>query len=113
MAKKVIFHGEVALIQVDNVPHKVKAIDVKEDFLIVGESETHGNDHRVAVLDKLTVKFVEDENGNLYMINTADTEVFCPKRDKHSAITVTPGTWKIGHAIEVDHLTEKIRQVKD
>jgi hypothetical protein len=110
--KKLIFHGEVFFKQVDNIPEG-KEKKVEENYLVVGESETHGNDHRVAVLDKSDVKFVEDKDGKLYMINTKDTSVFCPKRDKHSDTVIKKNKWKIGHAREVDHLTEKIREVRD
>jgi hypothetical protein len=111
---KVIYHGEVIVKQLSKLPDiKLKSIKVKDDFYVVGESETHGNDHRVAVLDKPKVEFFEDANGTLYMRNTVATEIYCPNAGKHTEITIEPGEWQFGHAQEYDYEKQMAIRVAD
>ena len=112
MKKKNLIHGEVNFFQVDSIPTGAKKMEIKENFVVVGESETHGNDHRVAVLDKEAVKFYE-RDGVLYMINAEATEVYCPKTDRHDTVEIPAGTWKIDKAKEYDYISEMTRNVRD
>lgn len=112
-AKKLHYtHGEVNFFQTCKLPEGLKPIEVKDDFMIVGESETHGNDHRVAVLDKEKIKFYE-KDGILYMQNFTETEVFCPNEGRHDTITLPPSIWEIDKSKEFDPLTEELRSVTD
>ena len=111
--KRAVFHGEVALFEVKEIPKGLKRIEVKDDFFVIGESETHGNDHRVAVKDKLQVRFYEDEHGTLYMENLCKTDVYCPNKTRHATTTIPETRWRIGHAQQVDHLTEQKERVRD
>jgi hypothetical protein len=106
-------HGEVNFFETKELPKNLKKIEVKDNFYIVGESETHGNDHRVAVLDKQQIDFFEDENGTLYMRNLVETNVFCPNENRHDTITLQPGIWEIDKSMEYDYLEQELRQVRD
>ena len=110
--RDVIKHGEVLLKQVESLPTKATAKFVGDGFVVVGESETHGNDHRIAVLDQTTHKFYE-KDGVLYFVASAPSEIYCPNSEKHEAITIEPGTWVVEKAREMDWLSQEIRQVAD
>ena len=108
---RMIKHGEVLFYEVENIPESAKKIDVKESHYVVGESETHGNDHRI--------KYVEDL-GELYMtpedkvfISTIGTEIYCPNRTRHATIELPTGKWEVGHAKEYDYFSESLRKVRD
>ncbi len=114
MLRKFI-HGEVVVYETKQLPNTVKKINVNssENFFIVGESETHGNDHRVAVLDKNKVEFFEDENGKLYMRNLVETEIYCPNKYRHDTEPVPPSIWEITKSREYDYIEQQARQVRD
>lgn len=104
-------HGEVNFFKVKALPKNLKKVDVNGGYYIVGESETHGNDHRVVVKDQ--VEFYRDQFERLYLRADVETEVYCPKGDRHDAITILPGLYEIDKAKEVDPLTKKLRDVAD
>ena len=110
---KSIIHGEVILLGIKALPEGLKEVQVKDNFYVVGESETHGNDHRVAVKNKLKVRFYEDEKGQLFMVNETETEIYCPKEGRHDRVVVAPGIRKIKKAMEFDHVKKQLRQVRD
>jgi hypothetical protein len=110
--RNVIKHGEVLLKSVDALPAQATAKQTTDSFVVVGESETHGNDHRIAVLDKTAHRFYE-KDGVLYFVATAPSEIFCPNSEKHEAITIEPGTWVVDKAREMDWLSQEVRQVAD
>jgi len=107
--KRLIFHGEVAFIEVHEIPSEAKKLDVKENHFVVGESETHGNDHRVTTID--TSLFTKEDV--LFLESIGKTEIFCPNKTRHDTITLPAGMWKIGHAQEYDYLNEELRRVRD
>jgi len=105
-------HGEVNFFQTCKIPPEAKQLEIKDNFVIVGESETHGNDHRVAVLDKEKIKFYE-KDGVLYMQNLCETEVYCPNEGRHDTITLPPSVWEIDKSQEYDYLEQELRSVRD
>ena len=109
--RRMVLHGEVALFEVKELPQTAKKIDIKKDYYVIGESGTHGNDHRVAIKDKVEV--FEDENRIQYIKNFINTEVFCPNDTKHSTKVLRPCIWEIGHAQQTDHLTGLVERVRD
>ena len=108
---KVIFHGEVIAKQIEQLPKECTKVNTIANYYVVGESETHGNDHRVAVKER-EVEFYE-RNGVLYMKNLSETEIFCPNDDKHTAIKMPAGFWEFGHAQEYDYIEQESRRVAD
>jgi hypothetical protein len=106
-------HGECNFFQLTSLPVTIKKIEVRENYLVVGESETHGNDHRVAVLDKENVQFFRDSFERLYLKADIETKVYCPKEGRHDEIIIKPGIYEINKSMEVDPLTRKLRQVAD
>ena len=105
-------HGEVNFFQSKKLPRGIKPITVKDNFMIVGESETHGNDHRVAVLDKEKIKFYE-KDGILYMQNLVETKIYCPNEGRHDSIVLPPSIWEIDKSQEYDYLSQELRNVAD
>lgn len=113
MARIKSMHGEVVIKTGFQIPQNAKPVDIKDDFIVVGESETTGNDHRIAVKDKSKVLFFEDENGVLYMKNEIETEVYCPKAGRHTPVVLPPNIWKIDKRKEFDYLNMEVRNVRD
>ena len=106
-------HGECNFFELSELPKNLKKVEIKENFFVVGESETHGNDHRVAVLDKENVQFFRDELERLYLKADVTTEIYCPKEARHDKVIINPGIYEINKAMEVDPLTQRLRQVAD
>jgi len=104
-------HGECNFFQIEKMPINLTKIDIKENYFVVGESETHGNDHRVAVMDK--VEFYRDQFERLYLKADVPTRVYCLKEGRHDEVIINPGIYEINKALEIDPLTKKLRQVAD
>lgn len=109
---KRFLHGECIVTEVTSIPSDAKKITVRANHFVIGDSETTGNDHRVAVLDKTKVEFFE-KDGILYMKNTIETDVFCPNERRHGRMTVPPSIWRINKAQEFDYVEMQARDVKD
>ena len=105
-------HGEVIGFELSELPQDCKKLTIKNDFYVVGESETHGNDHRVAVLDKATVEFFE-KGGVLYMKNFVEAKIYCPNKDRHDDAIIPSGLWEFKKAQEFDYVEMQARQVRD
>lgn len=108
--KNVLFHGELILKEVASVPSKAKKLNVKESFKVLADSETTGNDHRVAVKEGVEIY---ELNGVLYLENDVATEVYCPNEKRHGRRELKPGHWQIGIAQEFDPFEARKRNVAD
>ena len=77
-------HGEVIFFEVKEIPSDAKKIVVTNDYYVVGESETHGNDHRIKyVEDQVELMMTEDDKR---FISTIGTEVYCPNQTRHDVM---------------------------
>ena len=108
--KRMYFHGECVIAEVSELPKNLKARNDK-DSIMIAESETIGNEHRIKI--KEGVEFFEDENGVLYMKNTVPTDVYCLHAERHDTITLPEGLWQIDKAVEYDYLSAKVVKVVD
>ena len=108
--KRMYFHGECVIAEIKELPTGLKA-RLDKDSIMIAESETVGNEHRVKI--KEGVEFFEDEKGVLYMKNTVPTEVYCLHAERHDAITLPEGLWQIDKAVEYDYLSAKVVKVWD
>lgn len=108
---RTIFHGEVAFFEVKNIPKNAKSLEIKEDYYIVGESESHGNDHRISTVEDCVELYLTDEDK--LFISTIGTEIYCPNRTRHATIELPAGKWEVGHAQEYDYFAQVKRQVRD
>ena len=102
-------HGEVVVKEITELPIGLNKV-VAKDFIVVGESETLGNDHRVAVLND--TDFYE-KDGKLFMSVKTETTIFCPNDTKHSTKPIPEGLWEIDIAQEYDYIEQETRQVRD
>jgi len=107
---KQVTHGEVLFFEAKELPKGSKKITVKKDYHVVGESETHGNDHRVAVKEGVELY---EKDGVLYLQNSVAVEVYCPKKDRHDTVTLEPSIWEIDHSKEFDYFEKEQRNVRD
>jgi hypothetical protein len=110
--KKHVSHGEVNFFETSVIPEGAKKINIKEDFYVVGESETHGNDHRVSVCDKENVEIYE-KDGKLYLKNNVQTDVYCPNEGRHDRVVLEPSIWEIDSSKEYDYISQEQRNVAD
>lgn len=108
--KRVYLHGECIIAEISKLPKNLKQREDKESIM-VAESETIGNEHRIKIKDG--VEFFEDDKGILYMRNTVPTEVYCLHANRHDTITLPESIWKIDKAVEYDYLTQKTIIVRD
>lgn len=108
--KRMYFHGECIIAELSELPKNLKVRNDK-DSIMIAESETIGNEHRIKI--KEGVEFFEDENGVLYMKNTVPTEVYCLHTERHDTITLPEGLWQIDKAVEYDYLSAKVIEVRD
>jgi len=104
-------HGEVVIVEVKEIPETAKRLDIKEKHFVIGESSTIGNDHRIAISNAVAI--LEDEENNRYIDNSDDTEVFCPKSERHSTIMLPASKWQIKKAQEFDYANQQTRAVVD
>jgi hypothetical protein len=102
-------HGEVVLKEVSEIPEGAREVKCK-DFVVVGESETLGNDHRVTVLEDTAVY---EKNGILYIKNESPTEVYCPHTSRHTPVELPATIWRVDTAQEYDYLKMEKRNVTD
>lgn len=102
-------HGEVVFVE-SKVPNGAKKLSVENDYYIVGESETHGNDHRVMVKDGVDIY---ELNSTLYIKNSVDTEVFCPNKHRHDTKVLPASEWEVKKAHDFDFLANEERVVED
>jgi len=107
----VILHGE-AMIFGSALPEDVTEITPSnKEYHIIADSETTGNHH---VIDAVPgVRFFKSKKGTTYMQNDKKTAVRCVLKDRHSAITIAPGTWEFGIQQEYDHFAQNLRAVRD
>ena len=103
-------HGECIIAEINELPKDLKLRNDKESIMIA-ESETIGNEHRIKV--KNGVEFYEDAHGILYMKNIVPTEVYCLHAERHDTIVLPKGIWQIDKAKEYNYSLETIRSVED
>ena len=108
--KRIYLHGECIIKEIEKLPKRLTQRE-DEDSIMIAESETVGNEHRIKV--KEGVEFFEDENGTLYMRNTLPTEVYCLHAERHDTIEIPEGIWEIDKAVEYDYTMSKIVEVRD
>ena len=108
--KRLYFHGECVIAEIEELPTELKPRK-EEDSIMIAESETIGNEHRIKI--KEGVEFYEDDNGTLYMKNIVPTDVYCLHTERHDAITLPEGIWKIDKAKEYDYYSKEVVIVKD
>ena len=87
-----------------------KKITIDKKYYVVGESETHGNDHRVEVSQKVTFFML---GTGLFMKNEEPTKVYCPKSERHHPIKIPAGFWEVDKAQEFDYVEMVQREVID
>lgn len=111
MKKLVGFHGEVVPIQIERIPSHAKQIKLTSNYVVVGESEISGNDHRVCVKNK-QVEFYE-RDGILYMKNLQPVEIGCVIEERHDTCIIPKGIWEFKKALEYDPINEILEEAKD
>jgi hypothetical protein len=105
-----ILHGECLITRAE-IPKGAKKEILKGQFTIIAESEVTGNHHVIDL--KKGVNFYKSSDGTRFMKNSVPTEVKCVIADRHTAITLDPGSWQVGFQQEYDYIAEAQRNVRD
>lgn len=108
--KKQITHGEVLFFETDKIPTDAKKIKCDKDFFVVGESETHGNDHRISICEDVELF---ERDGIFYIKNNVPVKVYCPKEGRHDEVILEPSIWEVDKAKEYDYFEQELRNVRD
>ncbi len=104
------YHGEVFPIKVEILPQGLTKVQPVEGYVVVGESETTGNDHRVRIQEG--VEFYE-KDGILYMKNIVPAEISCVVKERHDSHLLPPGYWEFKKQMEFDPVEEVLREAMD
>lgn len=107
---KTIFHGEIIARQINELPKQINRIEPQKGYIVVGESEVTGNDHRVKINNG--VKFYE-KDGTLYASVLEPTIIECVFTERHDTIELPIGNWEFKKALEFDPLEQELRNVAD
>ena len=105
------YHGEMFPVQIKSLPKDLKSFKGKYGFVVVGLSETTGNDHRVKIVHG--VEFYTDSNGTLFMKNEVPAEIGCVVHERHDEEVIPPGIWEFKKQMEFDPIEEVLREAKD
>lgn len=108
-AARAILHGECGIIQ-STIPADATSLEVKNNCLILADSETTGNHH---VLDVVPGVAVLEKEGKRFIRNSVPANVRCVHTDRHDALTVPPGEWELVIAQEFDYFEMSKRNVRD
>lgn len=111
MNKKMLFHGECVITQINELPEDLKQIKSKNGFIRIAESEVTGNHHQVLVKDK-DIEFYE-KDGILYAKVNEPTTVECVLKERHDDCVLPIGIWEFRKAVEFDPLEQELRSVAD
>ena len=107
--KKIHFHGEVCILEIDSIPTEAKKLETKGDFKIA-DSEVTGNDHMLAVNPAVALYGFDED---IYVETREETKVYCLLKDRHDDLSLPAGNYKITPAQEWDHVEQMKRNVLD
>lgn len=115
MNDKAWLHGEVVIRKTKGeIPEGAKKVKAVVGAYKVADSETTGNHH---LLEQIAGLDVYEKDGMFYVRNPVPMTVRCVDETRHDRITLDPcGEDEVlifGRQMEVDHLTEEVRSVRD
>lgn len=115
MKDSVWFHGEVVVRKTKgSIPEGAKLIKAVRGSYKVADSETTGNHH---LLEEIEGIDVFEKDGMFYVRPSKPMTVRCVDEKRHDRITLEPcGEDEVlifGRQMEIDHLTEEVRSVRD
>lgn len=112
---KIWLHGEVLITQTKGeIPKEAKLVKSMRGSYKVADSETTGNHHLLEDMKGLNVYEYE---GKFYVRPSKPLTVKCVDEKRHDAIEIPPckadEVFVFDKQVEVDHLTDEIRNVQD
>ena len=109
--QKAYLHGECLIKQVDCIPTSAKTEKVNGPYCIIAPSEVTGN-HHVIDCEQGVEFFITDDNRR-FVKNSVDATVRCLIGERHSTVSLPPGTYQIDMQQEYDYLTGALQKVRD
>jgi hypothetical protein len=104
-----VLHGECGIIQ-SKIPADAKVVEVKNNVLIIADSESTGNHH---VLDVVPGVEVLEKDNKRFVRNSVPADVRCIHQDRHDTLTIPAGEWELVIAQEFDYFEMSKRNVRD
>jgi len=108
---EVILHGEAMIIAIDRIPAHSKEVAVADKAYIVCPSETTGNHHVIDMVDG--IKIFENDKNVRFMESDVATVVRCVVANRHTEISIPPGSYEFGTQQEYDPFTKRLEKVRD
>ena len=113
--EKIWLHGEVVIKKVSGkIPTGAVKVNAKCGVYKIADSESSGNHHLLEVIEGCEMY---EKDGVLYFKNTEEATVRCVDEKRHDTITIEPCKEDeiliIERQLEVDHLTDEVKQVAD
>lgn len=103
---KQLQHGDVLLLKTETLPSGARRIMSKER-IVLAEGEATGHAHTITPPDGAAL-FEFNEQRYLEVFKNVQL-----KHQEHREIEIPPGTYEIGHVVEVDPFQSEIRKVLD
>ena len=107
--KQVHFHGELCILEVEEIPAGGNKLDTQKDYKLA-DSENTGNDHMLATHNAMAMYGFDED---VYLETREEAKVYCLLKDRHDDLILPPGNYKITPAKEYDHLKQEKRNVVD
>lgn len=108
--KELNIHGELSIVEVEELPNEAKKIELKEDY-VLAPSETTGNDHMLSAAGGVELfSFNED----FYVKTLEPTKIYCKLPNRHTDLNLRGKTvYKINKQKEYDHFRQEVRNIAD
>lgn len=110
MRAKVFQQGDVILEKVKGITRDANAKPLRPTArgFVLAEGEATGHAHVLTAEPEACEAFVSA--GITYVTVKEATPLV---HEEHKTLTITPGTYKIGHVVEVDPFEQEVRRVLD
>lgn len=113
--EKIWLHGEVIIKKLKgSIPKGANKIKAVNSVYIIADSETTGNHH---LLEEIEGCDLYEKDGVFYLKTSEIPVVKCVDKKRHDSIALEPceedEMFVFDKQLEVDHLTDEIRQVAD
>lgn len=115
MEEKIWLHGECVIKKtIGQIPEGARKILAVDGAYKIADSEATGNHH---LLDEIEGIDVYEKDGMFYVRPSKPMTVRCVDQKRHDNIVLEPCTVEeilvISRQVEVDHLSDEVRSVRD
>ena len=112
MKTKISFHGELCIVEVDEIPSRAKPIKTYGKDYKLADSEATGNHHMLSVHPGVALAGFD---GDVYAkVTEKSSKIYCMLENRHTDHSLDSGkTYKIVPSQEWDYIEQQRRAVRD